>query len=119
MAAKYMSTAKKLQNAINQRHGVKLLINSYQWFSDDKNKAITQYSILQSQEKNNTVLFKTYSQIQLVLFLRDYWYTLNGWEVPTDNETWEEVKRQYAGDESQNAIDRKHAADSGRTEVSG
>lgn len=107
MAAKYMATAKKLQNACNQRFGVRLLINSYQWFSDDKNRAVTQYSVLQTQKengRNNIVLFKTYSQVQLVLFMRDYWYKLNGWEVPTDNETWEEVKRQYAT-EKDNAID--------------
>ena len=40
----------------------------------------------------NIELFSTYSQLQLVLFLRDYWYTLNGWEVPQNNTVWEEIK---------------------------
>lgn len=98
---KYASIAKKLQTACNKFFGVKLLINSKQWYSEDQNRAITQYSILQvikseETQKNTTIeLFKTSSQIQMVLFLRDYWYKLNGWEVPTDNKTWEEVKAKY------------------------
>lgn len=98
MAVKYITTAKRLQTACNKRFGVKILINSKQWFSKDQNRAITQYSILQTigEKENgrdiNVVLFRTYSQIQLVLFLRDFWYKLNGWEVPTDNAEWEEIK---------------------------
>jgi hypothetical protein len=30
--------------------------------------------------------------IQIVLFLRDVWYTIQGEEIPTDNEMWEAVK---------------------------
>lgn len=103
-----MSIAKKLQTVCNQMYGVRLLINSKQWFSDDKNRAITQYTIIQTKKEDgktsNVTLFRTYSQVQLVLFMRDYWYTLNGWEVPQDNEVWEEAKRQYATQEN-NAAD--------------
>ena len=31
----------------------------------------------------------------MVLFLRDYWYEFNGWEVPNDNEVWNKVKAEY------------------------
>lgn len=101
-ATKYMSLAKKLQGACNRSFGVKLLINSKQWYSEDQGRAVTQYSIHQSvwnkekQKDKNIELFKTYSQIQLLLFMRDYWYKLNGWEVPKDNEIWEEVKAKDA-----------------------
>ena len=97
--AGYAHLAKKLQNAINQRSGAKLLINTQQWYSEDKGRAVTCYIIKQStvpgkgKKRTKAIeLFKTYSQVQMVLWLRDYWYELNGWEVPHDNETWEEIK---------------------------
>ena len=95
MAAKNMTLVRKLQSACLLK-GEKLLLNSRQWYSKEQNRAITQYIILKSTEENgkeiNQELFKTYSQIQLVLFMRDYWYTLNNWELPTDNPEWEEIK---------------------------
>lgn len=104
---KYLTTARKLQTACNERFGVHLLINQRQWFSKDKNRAVTIYTVLHSipgenKKDINTVLFSTYSQVQLVLFMRDYWYNLNGWEVPTDNEEWEAIKRQYAENKQYN-----------------
>lgn len=102
--ASYAQLAKKLQSAINQRtgDGAKLIINTQQWYSKDKGRAITSYIIKQSTTDGNkpyrhTVeLFKTYSQVQMVLWLRDYWYNLNGWELPVDNKTWEGVKQKHA-----------------------
>lgn len=109
--AKFAQLAKKLQSVINQRAGAKLLINTQQWYSEDKGRAVTSYvikqSIIEPGEKpyRRTVeVFRTYSQVQMVLWLRDYWYELNGWEIPTDNETWEEVKRQYNGTGETNEI---------------
>lgn len=102
--ASYAHLAKKLQSAINQRtgDGVKLLINTQQWYSPDKGRTVTSYIIKQSvtdpgqkQYRHNMEMFRTYSQVQLVLWLRDYWYKLNNWEVPTDNKTWEEMKANY------------------------
>lgn len=102
--AKFARLAKKLQSAINQRTGAKLLINTQQWYSEDKGRPVTSYVVKQSvvheQRRITTELFRTYSQVQLVLWLRDYWYELNGWEVPADNETWEEVKKQYGNNET-------------------
>ena len=112
MASKnnYIRTAKKLQTAIKRRFGVNLLINSSQWFSQKKNMAITVYSVKRAiwneekQKFTNVELFTTYSQIQLLLFVRDFWYELNGWEVPTDNKGWNEAKKKYA--ETKEASDR-------------
>lgn len=102
--ANFARLAKKLQSAINKRtgEGAKLLINTQQWYSQDKGRTITSYVIKQSTMDNrnsyrhNVEMFRTYSQVQMVLWLRDYWYELNGWEVPTDNEKWEELKQDYA-----------------------
>lgn len=95
--AKYAQLAKKLQSAINQRAEDKLLINTQQWYSEDKGRPITVYTIKQSiitnGKKNLVELFKTYSQIQMLLWLRDYWYEINGWEIPHNNEIWEEMKQ--------------------------
>ena len=100
--AGYGRIAKKLQQAINQFAGAKLLINTSQWYSKDKKRPVTVYSIklaMETPDKSgrtrNVELFKTYSQVQMILFLRDYWYELNGWEVPTDNKAWEGIKNNY------------------------
>lgn len=96
--SKYIHIAKKLQTACNKLFGVKLLIDQKQWFHKDKNTAITVYTLYQVIDKDKpskVKLFQTYSQVQLVLYMRDYWYELNGWEVPTDNKMWEDIKRKY------------------------
>lgn len=97
--ARLSTTIKKLQSAINKRAGAKLLLNTNQWYSKDRDRPVTVFTIRQvipdlDGNKNKSVeLFKTYSQVQLTLWLRDYWYELNGWEIPTDNPIWEEVKK--------------------------
>lgn len=99
--SKYMRIAKKLQTACKQMFGVKLLIDQRQWYHKEKDMAITVYTVYQvvfdnKKDKSSKIqLFQTYSQIQLVLFLRDYWYDLNNWEIPTDNEVWEKIKEDY------------------------
>ena len=98
---KYIAIARKLQTACNVQFGARILINTRQWYSDEQKRAVTVYTIFQSVKKEdkgkdvNIELFKTYSQIQLVLFLRDYWYNLNGWNIPHDNEEWEQIKEKY------------------------
>lgn len=110
MAGSYLHTAKRLQTACRKLFGVKLLINSRQWYSDDKDMAMTLYVIQEvmyddAGNKKNIELFKTYSQVQLVLFMRDYWYKLNGWEVPTDNEKWEAIKKKYEQEQTPSSIE--------------
>lgn len=103
--ANYAQLAKKLQTAINQRTGAKLVINTQQWYSQDRKRPITIYIVRQvfsdpnTNHKKSIQLFRTYSQIQMLLFLRDFWYDLNGWEIPTDNEMWEELKKRYGQEE--------------------
>ena len=100
MAGTYLHTAKRLQTACRKLFGVNLLIQQRQWYSEDKQMAMTYYTVhkvdIVNGKKTQLELFHTYSQVQLVLFMRDFWYSLNGWEVPNNNPIWEEAKRQYA-----------------------
>lgn len=100
MASKYFGMSKKLQRAINDKFDLKLLINANQWYSEQRKAPISVYTVKlimnNEKHKNTSVeLFKTYSTVQLALFMRDYWYELNGWDVPKDNEMWEEIKARY------------------------
>lgn len=111
MAGNFLHTAKKLQTACRQRFGDKLLLQQRQWFSNDRNMAVTVYVIQRviidksSKKESITELFKTYSQVQLVLFMRDYWYSLNGWEIPNNNKTWEAIKERYGREQQPNGIE--------------
>lgn len=90
----------KLQRAINEKYGEKLLVNKNQFYSKETDRPITIYSIkkaIYDEEKNRTVsveLFHSTSEIQIVLWLRDKWYELNGWKIPEDNEKWQKVKKE-------------------------
>lgn len=87
----------KLQNAINQK-GYKILYNTTQFYSNKQDRPITMYLVKQAVfddetgKHKNVELFKSTSQIQIVLFLRDFWFEINGWEIPTDNEQWNAIK---------------------------
>lgn len=90
----------KLQHAINDKGG-NLLYNTTQFYSETANRPVTIYIIKQAQWSEerqrmiNVELFSSTSQIQIVLFLRDFWYKLNNWEVSTDNPVWEQAKEEY------------------------
>ncbi len=89
----------KLQQAINGK-GEKILYNTSQFYSADQNRPVTIYHVKKAvydEEKAKTVnveLFKSTSQIQIVLYLRDYWFELNGWEIPQDNNVWNNIKEE-------------------------
>ena len=99
MAKKFTPLIKKLQKAININFDKKVLVNKTQFYSDRSEKIIEMIVVKQAvwDEKKhkivNVKLFESTSDIQIVLFLRDYWYKLNGWEIPTDNEYWEDIKK--------------------------
>lgn len=91
---------KKLQHAINDK-GERVLYQTSQWYSEQQDRPVTIYTIKKAiwdVDKNrftNIELFSSTSQIQIVLFLRDYWYEINNWEIPTDNQMWNNAKQQY------------------------
>ena len=101
MAKKFGPTIKKLQRAINAKSEIKLLINKTQIYHEDSD-VITEVMYVkkllwdaEKQKRKYVELFHSTSDVQIVLFLRDYWYELNGWEVPTDNEEWNKAKKAY------------------------
>lgn len=97
---------KKLQAAINHKFNEQLLYERRQFYSNEQNRPINVYVIKKTvynskRGRNDSIeLFKASSQIQIILFLRDYWYELNGWETPTDNPEWNTVKRKAGFEES-------------------
>lgn len=101
MAKPFGPQIKKLQRAINENFDAKILINKTQFYSADKNQPVELLVIKKAvwdKDKNkfrNIELFSSASDIQIVLWLRDYWYELNGWEIPTDNKEWNEAKKKY------------------------
>lgn len=113
MAKKFSATIKKLQSAINVKYDEKLLINHTQFYSDNANKVLELIVVKKAiwdenkQKSVNIELFSSTSDVQIVLFLRDYWYELNGWEVPTDNQQWVETKKRYMEKHSNGQFGRK------------
>lgn len=99
MAKKFTPTIKKLQKAINITFDRKILVNKTQFYSNTSDNIIEMIVIKQAvwdEEKRkiiNVKLFESTSDVQIVLYLRDLWYRLNGWEIPTDNEMWNEIKK--------------------------
>ena len=89
----------KLQSAINSR-GHKLLFSNTQFYSDDKKRPITIYHIKDSIKNaetgkyENKELFASPSQLQIIFFLRDYWYILNDMDLPTDNKIWNKIREE-------------------------
>ena len=96
----------KLQHAINDKGG-NILYNTTQFYSEKEKRPVTIYIVKQAQWNEikqkmvNVELFSATSQIQIVLFLRDFWYSMNGWEVPKDNKVWEQAKEAYYKKHSQ------------------
>lgn len=92
---------RKLQTAINSK-GEKVLIDSTQFWSDEKKKHVIMYHVKKAvwdEDKlkySNVEVFRSCSQIQIILFLRDMWYQLNGQELPTDNDMWNEIREKIA-----------------------
>lgn len=95
-----LNTINKLQKAINSRDG-RVIIDHTQFYSEQMKAAIPKYTIKQAywnEDKSRTEsyeIYSSYSQLQTVLFLRDYWYKMNNWEIPTDNEQWNGMKANY------------------------
>lgn len=98
----------KLQRALNSK-GYKILYSTSQFYSDEQDRPVTLYLIKQAvydEEKGKNVnveLFKSTSQIQVVLFLRDLWYEVNGLEVPYNNQTWNNIKEAENGSKKRKA----------------
>jgi len=109
MAKKYGPTIKKLQNAINGTGKMYLTVNKTQFFVPDSKKTCEIIFVKEAiQGKDGKVKyierFSSGSDIAISLYLRDVWYELNGWELPTDNEYWNKVKEAYASKQAKKGV---------------
>ena len=88
----------KLQRALNMR-GMRIMYSTSQFYSAEQDRPITIYSIKQAiwdEDKGkfiNQELYKNTSQLKILLYLRDIWYTVNGRELPPADEQWESERR--------------------------
>ncbi len=99
MPASNKAMIHKLQTAINQNGGC-ILIDKVQFYSEEQDRPISLYKIstpgeiMKNGKRKKDVLFMTPSQIQVVLYLRDYWYWMQNKKIPIDNEMWEQIKKE-------------------------
>lgn len=80
---------RKLQIALNSR-GCKVLCNRSQFYSEEQKRPVTMYKVAQSfmtstGRSSHKTLFESASQIQIVLFMRNLWYSINNKEIPPTN----------------------------------
>lgn len=96
--ASNIKNIRKLQTAINSISEDKILYQTTQFWTPCDKRAIQKYIIRRSvfnpytERYDAEEIFSTYSQLQVILFLRDYLFTLQGKELPTDNKLWNEIK---------------------------
>lgn len=101
MASSNIKTIHKLQTAINMTGHYKILYHTSQFYSVEQQRPVQKYHLKQARlneitgKSESEEIFSTYSQMQIILYLRDYWYILNGLNVPHDNEIWEAVKEEH------------------------
>ena len=90
MPASNSQMIRKLQVALNSKGG-KILCNRSQFYSEQQKRPVTIYKVCQSVPNlstgkyNHVELFSSASEIQVVLFMRNLWYVVNGKEVPPTN----------------------------------
>ena len=91
MPASNVEMIRKLQIALNSKN-MKILCNRSQFYSDQQKRPVTVYKVAQSVWNSSTgrydheTLFSSASQIQVVLFMRNLWYAVNGNEIPPTND---------------------------------
>lgn len=87
----------KLQHALNTK-GLRIMYSTSQFYSAKQDRPVTIYSIKQAEwdEKTeryvNHEVYKNTSQLKILLYLRDIWYTVNGEELPPADKQWEDER---------------------------
>lgn len=98
MAYNQTKTIYKLRQAIEHK-GYRLLFNSTEFYSKEKQRPIAIYHIKEvtynpeTEKDEIKELFASPSHIQIVFFLRDYLFSIDGKELPTDNMYWNEIRK--------------------------
>lgn len=92
----------KLQQALNQ-NGLRIMYSTSQFFSEQQDRPVTIYHVKQATWDSrkgkfvNQELFNSTAQLHIVFYLRDMWYSLNGKELPTNNEKWNAIREKLQG----------------------
>ena len=98
MATNLVQTSKKLIQALNS-HGYKLTFSQKQ-FMGREGRPHNMYCInraIWNEERgrySHEELYASTSMVRITLFLRDMWYEENGWELPTDQELWNDLREE-------------------------
>ena len=76
----------------------RILYTTSQFYSVDRQMPVTKYCLrkatidYETHRSESEEIFSTYSQLQVIMYLRDLWYVWLDKELPTDNEIWENIK---------------------------
>ena len=123
MAINMNPVIKKLQLAIKLKHGIILTLARNEWYSSKMDSVISDYIIKQAVKNEETgkttyvEIFKSTSKIQQCLFLRDYFYWLEGEEIPTDNEMWNEKRKKFYDNEMYKELREKELRQSDKDQT--
>lgn len=91
-----------LQKVLN-KNGLRIMYSTSQFYSEQQDRPVTIYHVKQAvwdSKKGkfvNQELFNSTAQIYIVFYLRDLWYSLNGKELPTNNEKWNSMRENLQG----------------------
>lgn len=119
MATNLNRVIKKLQLGIKANHGVILTMGRSEWYSSKMDSVVNDYTIRKGVRNEETgkmtyvEIFKSTSKIQQCLFLRDYLYWLEGKEIPTDNEMWNEKRKKFYDNEMYKELREKELKENG------
>lgn len=100
--AKMYQTRNKLLGALNSR-GQKLTFSTKEFIGTEGNTH-KYYTISQGvwnderRRYDHHELYSSVSMVRIVLFLRDRWFEINGWELPTDQKQWNDIRQKLKED---------------------
>ena len=83
----YIPMIKKIQRCIQMEYEIKLTLNCTQFYGYN-NTPINRYKVNRVINNKNYELYQDTSLLRVMLFFRDYLYTLKGTPLPADNEEW-------------------------------
>lgn len=95
-----LSMIRTLMFAINT-HGGRVLLDRVQFFSEEQHRPVTLYKVCEVRDGHKRALFDTASQIQVVSFLRDYWFVMDGKDLPTGQKEWNDIRERKQFDWSE------------------
>ena len=102
MASNLIYTARKLIQALGTKN-IRLTMGTKQFIGRDgrpRNLFVISEAVWNDERGRytNVELYSTSSAVRIVLYLRDMWYKVNGWELPTDQEKWNKIRAELAGE---------------------